>query len=198
MPVDIGDHFQRKTKHTREKLIGGYLDWPNKPDTYKTYPKSKIIRLTSDFSGQSLFFSDLLRSRRSVRSFSQKPVELSDLAFLLWASTGIQRKENGYEFRTVPSAGALYPIETYILANNVVDLEKGIYHYNMGALALEELSTADLGKKWFVRLWTRTCVQEHQLSSFGRRFFKGQNGNMPKGHTGMCTWTVGTLRRTFR
>lgn len=147
MSVDIGDHFQRKTKHTREKLIGGYLDWSNKPDTYKTYPKSKTIRLTNDFSRVSLFFLDLLRSRKSVRSFSQKPMKLADLAFLLWASTGIQRKEKGYEFRTVPSAGALYPIETYISANNVADLEKGLYHYNIEAHALEELSTVDLGEK---------------------------------------------------
>jgi SagB-type dehydrogenase family enzyme len=147
MPVDVGDLFQRKTKHTREKLIGGRLDWSSKPDMYKTYPKSKMIRLTSDFSGQASFFSDLLKSRRSVRSFSQKPVGLTDLAFLLWASTGIQRKENAYEFRTVPSAGALYPIETYILANSVADLKKGIYHYNIEAHALEELSTTDLGEK---------------------------------------------------
>ena len=54
-----------------------------------------------------------------------------DLAFLLWASTGIQRVEYGYEFRTAPSAGALYLIETFIAANNVEDVESGIYHYSI-------------------------------------------------------------------
>ena len=55
------------------------------------------------------------------------------------ASTGVQRKEQGYEFRTVPSAGALFPIETYLVVNNVKNLEKALYHYDIQAHALEEL-----------------------------------------------------------
>jgi SagB-type dehydrogenase family enzyme len=68
-----------------------------------------------------------------------------DLAFLLWASTGIQRIEHGYEFRTVPSAGALYPIETYIAANNVEELKEGIYHYNIENHLLEEIKLGNFG-----------------------------------------------------
>jgi SagB-type dehydrogenase family enzyme len=66
---------------------------------------------------------------------------------LLWASTGIQRTERDYEFRTVPSAGALYPIETYVVANNVEDLEKAVYHYNIRTHSLEELNTGDFGEE---------------------------------------------------
>jgi SagB-type dehydrogenase family enzyme len=65
------------------------------------------------------------------------------LTFLLWASTGIQRIEYGYEYRTAPSAGALYPIETYISANNIEGLEKGIYHYNIKNHLLEEIRIGD-------------------------------------------------------
>ena len=144
MPVDIGNDFQKKTKHTREKLIGGRLDWSNKPDTYKNYPKNRTIKLTGKFPEPTTPLQELLKRRRSLRSFSKKPMKVADLAFLLWASTGIQRKEKGYEFRTVPSAGALYPIETYIVVNNVEGLEKGLYHYNIRAHALEELRIADL------------------------------------------------------
>jgi SagB-type dehydrogenase family enzyme len=90
---------------------------------------------------------ELLRRRRSLRSFSSRPIEVNDLAFLLWASTGIQRRENGHEFRTVPSAGALYPIETYVVANNVDGLEKGLYHYNIRIHALEELRIGDLAEE---------------------------------------------------
>ena len=70
-----------------------------------------------------------------------------DLAFLLWASTGIQRTEHGYEFRTAPSAGALYPIETYIAANNVEEVEKGVYHYNIKNHLLEEIKLGEFGDK---------------------------------------------------
>jgi SagB-type dehydrogenase family enzyme len=72
-------------------------------------------------------------------------LSLLELAFLLWASTGIQRIENGYEFRTAPSAGALYPIETYIAANDIEELESGIYHYNIKNHMLEEITTGNFG-----------------------------------------------------
>jgi SagB-type dehydrogenase family enzyme len=139
MPEGIGDAFQKSTKYSREKLLGGYLDWANKPDTYKTYPSAKLIPLSRDFPTKFLPIVDALKRRRSVRSFSPKPLSNAELSFLLWASTGVQRKEQGYDFRTVPSAGALYPIETYLIANNVEDLEKALYHYNIEAHALEKL-----------------------------------------------------------
>jgi SagB-type dehydrogenase family enzyme len=145
--VSIGGDFQRRTKHSREKLIGGYLDWSNKPDIYKTFPKNRMIRLLTSFPQQTLPLVELLKRRRSLRSFSSRPIEVNDLAFLLWASTGIQRRENGHEFRTVPSAGALYPIETYLVANNVDGLEKGLYHYNIRIHALEELRIGDLAEE---------------------------------------------------
>jgi SagB-type dehydrogenase family enzyme len=147
MSVSVGDDFQRKTKHTREKLVGGYLDWSNKAETYKNYPKNRTIKLSNSFPEQTLPLPELLRRRRSIRSFSKRPVKLADLAFLLWASTGIQRKEKGYEFRTAPSAGALYPIETYLVVNNVDSLEKGLYHYNIRTHTLEELRIANLAKE---------------------------------------------------
>ena len=148
MPVGIGEDFQRRTKYAREgKGIGGHLDWSNKPDMYKTYSKNKTFGLSSDFHEPSIPLLELLKRRRSIRSFSHKPMKVDDLAFLLWASTGVQRKENGYEFRTVPSAGALYPIETYIVVNHVEGLESGLYHYNIKGHALEELKRADLGEE---------------------------------------------------
>jgi len=147
MPEGIGDAFQKSTKHSRERLLSGYLDWANKPDTYKKYPSARMIKLSLKFPSQSLPIIEALKLRRSIRSFSPNPLSLDDLSFLLWASTGVQRKEQGYEFRTVPSAGALYPIETYLIVNNVEDLEKALYHYNIEAHALEELKVGDFAEK---------------------------------------------------
>ena len=139
MRVGIGDDFQENTKHSRERLLGGALDWSSKPDTYKEYPSAKKIQLSRNFPAESVSVVEVLRRRRSNRSFSSKPLSVDDLAFLLWASTGIQRTERGYEFRTAPSAGALYPVETYLVVNNVEGLEKGLYHYDIATHALEEL-----------------------------------------------------------
>jgi SagB-type dehydrogenase family enzyme len=146
MILGIGDEFQSQTKHTRSKL-GGHLDWANKPGTYKKYPAAKRIKLTRKFPEQTLRMTEILQKRRSVRSFSSKSLSTVELSFLLWASTGIQRREQGYEFRTAPSAGALYPIETYVVINNVEGLEKGLYHYNIEEHTIEEMKLDDLGRE---------------------------------------------------
>jgi SagB-type dehydrogenase family enzyme len=143
----VGDDFQTETTYTRNKSLGGNLDWANKPEIYKSYPSSKTIQLPNPLQNTTTSFIEVLRKRKSVRSFSNQPLSKVDLAFLLWASTGIQRVEHGYEFRTAPSAGALYPIETYIAANNVEDVEKGVYHYNIKNHLLEEIILGNFGVK---------------------------------------------------
>lgn len=141
---DIGDRFQRETKYTREKMAGGRLDWSNKPELYKTYPDSEKIALPAFEPSRLMTLDKALKQRRSVRDFKAQPLSLGQLSYLLWASTGIGRTEGGYEFRTAPSAGALYPIETYIVANDVRKLEPGLYHYAIQNHELEKLKTADL------------------------------------------------------
>jgi SagB-type dehydrogenase family enzyme len=147
MGKNFGDDFQTESKYIRTKSLGGNLDWAKKPEIYKSYPSSKTVQLPTQFQDSTLTFSEVLRRRKSVRSFSLQPLSKVDLAFLLWASTGILRIEHGYDFRTAPSAGALYPIETYIAANNVEDLGEGIYHYNIKNHVLEEIKLGNFGSK---------------------------------------------------
>jgi SagB-type dehydrogenase family enzyme len=147
MNTTIGDDFQAETKYVHSKSLGGNLNWANKPEIYKSYPSSKIIQLPNPFQKTTPSFTEVLQKRKSTRSFSTQPLSKVDLAFLLWAATGIQRAEHGYEFRTAPSAGALYPIETYITANNVDDVEKGVYHYNIKNHLLEEIKLGSFGDK---------------------------------------------------
>ena len=143
--MGVGDRFQEDTKHSRGGLDADRLDWSSRPGTYKDYPTKRSIALPREFPAQTLTLMEALKRRRSVRSFSPQPMLMKELSLLLWASTGIRRSERGNEFRTVPSAGALYPIETYIIVNNAEGLEKGLYHYNIIDHALEELLLTDLG-----------------------------------------------------
>ena len=145
MNENIGDNFQTGTKYFRNRSLGGNLDWENKPEIYKRYPNSKTIQLSRQFQEATISLAEVLKKRKSIRTFSTKPLSKIDLTFLLWASTGIQRTEHSYEFRTCPSAGALYPIETYIVVNNVEDLEKGLYHYNIKNHLLEEIKLGNFG-----------------------------------------------------
>jgi SagB-type dehydrogenase family enzyme len=145
MGTNVGDDFQKATKYARGKSLDGNLNWTDKPEIYKSYPSCKTVQLPSQLQEGSLCFTEVLQRRKSVRAFSTQPLSKVDLAFLLWASTGIQRIEHGYEFRTAPSAGALYPIETYIAASNVESVEKGIYHYNIRNHLLEEIKAGNFG-----------------------------------------------------
>jgi hypothetical protein len=63
---------------------------------------------------------------------------------MLWASAGISKRTPDFAFRSAPSAGALYPVETYIVANNVEGLEAGLYHYNVKGHILERLREGQL------------------------------------------------------
>lgn len=87
--------------------------------------------------------NDVIKNRKSIRIFSKKELTIDQLSNLLWTSTGIKRKEHGFEFRTAPSAGALYPIETYIIINNVKNIEKSVCHYNIKNHNLEVINTGD-------------------------------------------------------
>ena len=70
-------------------------------------------------------------SRRSVRAFSDEPISLRDLAFLLWATQGARRVlgDGRASLRTVPSGGARHALETYLFCFRVSDLAPGIYRY---------------------------------------------------------------------
>ncbi len=143
----VGDRFQRETKYYVGKLGGGRLVWDTRPALYKEYAGAVKVELPSFVPSRPMSLDEAFRRRRSVRDFRAEPISLGQLSYLLWASTGIQRVEGGYEFRTAPSAGALYPIETYVVANDVRKLEAGVYHYSVRAHKLEQLELGEFRRQ---------------------------------------------------
>jgi len=145
MPENIGDRFQQETKYLRGKLGGGVLDWFNQPEPYKTYPNAPQIQLPApgQTAGKGLW--DILLRRRSHRSFKKEALSLEAVSQLLWSCQGISKGRRTHAFRTAPSAGALYPIETYLLVLNVHSLEAGIYHYHVLQHALELIKPGNWG-----------------------------------------------------
>ena len=140
-----GDRFQSETKYSPETLSGGRLDFSTKPPVYKEYPESRKIELPPPKSFETSDFTKILKIRRSIRRFADIPMNIDQLSYLLWVSTGVQRHERGMDFRTVPSAGALFPIETYLVVNNVKEIGQGVYHYNIKKHLLEEIKAGDYG-----------------------------------------------------
>ena len=81
-----------------------------------------------------------LFNRRSVREFKNRPLSLAELSQLLWAAQGITHR-GGY--RTAPSAGALYPLDLYVLAGNVSGLSSGLYRYSPRKHGLVNITSED-------------------------------------------------------
>ena len=83
---------------------------------------------------------EALKGRRSIRDFSEEPLGIEEVSQLLWAGQGVTSEDGK---RTVPSAGATYTIELYIIALNVEGFSKGIYHYNPSEHSLIRIREGD-------------------------------------------------------
>jgi SagB-type dehydrogenase family enzyme len=143
MKKGVGDVFQQETKYKRGELPAGGLDWRNRPAPYKRYTDVPTIALPAPACDQRKPFWEVIKKRRSLRNFSNEPLPSRALSHILWASQGITQVIQGFSLRTAPSAGALYPLETYLVIHNVAEIAAGVYHYAVETHELEELRRGD-------------------------------------------------------
>ncbi|MFH1335704.1 MAG: SagB/ThcOx family dehydrogenase [Candidatus Zixiibacteriota bacterium] len=85
-----------------------------------------------------------LLKRRSVRAYKEDSISLEQISQLLWAAQGITAEWGG---RTSPSAGALYPLEIYLVVGKVKGLKPGLYHYEPGKHSIFQTRDGDLRGK---------------------------------------------------
>lgn len=139
----VGDRFQQRTKYQRGELGGRRLDWTRKPPTYKRYPEAPKVPLSQPAIEGGAPIWEVLKRRRSERRFREVSLSEAELSQLLWAAQGITREGRGVDLRAAPSAGALYPVETYLVVHDVRDVETGVYHYGVEQHQLEQLKHGD-------------------------------------------------------
>ncbi len=144
--LSIGESFHYGTSLTWRGVIGDlFRIKPKMPPQYKNYTDAEIIKLPKP-EYQGIPLEEAIEKRRSVRNYSGKPVTMFQLSQLLFSAQGTTGKIYGTPLRTTPSAGALYPFEIYVIANNVESLDKGIYHYGVLSHALELVEYGDFRK----------------------------------------------------
>ncbi len=95
----------------------------------------KIILPKPNLKG-TVSVEECIKNRRSVRSFSSKPLTMEEISQLLWATQGITDERRG--LRSAPSAGALYPLEIYLAKGD------GIFYYDIEGHALIRTSGEDM------------------------------------------------------
>ncbi len=88
--------------------------------------KTDTIGLPEPVQDSKTSVEKALRKRRSVRNFKDSLLTVAEVSQLLWAAQGITSQQG---LRTAPSAGALYPLEVYLVAGNVSALPAGVYRY---------------------------------------------------------------------
>jgi SagB-type dehydrogenase family enzyme len=136
------------TKHSYWSVRNSphYLDWDNRPSPFKVYPDIEPIPLPKELIQSGVPALEAISS--AVReSPSTREVTLEQLASVLYYSVGVTR-EKSYPggktyFRAAACAGALYPIETYLVCGSMEGLEAGVYHFNPGDFALRRLREGD-------------------------------------------------------
>jgi len=142
--MSIGERFHQQTSLSRH---GSPMSEARvqivKPPPFKEYPGARFVTLPAS-QARGMTVEEALVKRRSVRSYSKKPLTLEKLSQLLFAAQGTTGERSGFRLRTTPSAGALYPFEVYVVVNDVEGISKGLYHFNVQRNGLEIVREGDL------------------------------------------------------
>lgn len=147
----MSQYFSRQyhidTSYHRNAMEPHSLDWANQPDVFKTYPHGEYLDLSDiaiDLPEKSLW--ELTAGITSTREFSDvKRAELARILSLSYRLTAQSQHANGtFFYRSVASAGALYPTELYVLITRSADIHAGLYHYAIGSSRLTRLRHGDL------------------------------------------------------
>ena len=139
----IGSRFEQETGYSRRGEPGRGPRPLTRAPAHKVYPEAPRLALPAPEVAGGPGLWTLLQARRSLRAYDGQPIPAAAVGQLLWASTGATRQAGATMLRTAPSAGALYPIETYLAVHSVEDVSPGLYHYAMREHALEQLAAGD-------------------------------------------------------
>lgn len=128
----------------------------NLPALYDQIPGT-MIQLPEPLADGTVSLEKALSLRRSIRSYVNQPLSLNEVSQMLWAAQGIN-SERG--FRTAPSAGATYPLELFVMVNNVEGLRKGIYHYQVGEHQLKLTDPREIEKELAQAALSQSMISE--------------------------------------
>ena len=154
---DVGLFYHRQSALGLRGLVGDLVDWGRRPDPYLRVGDGEVVALPDVPAPPAMSVAQALEQRRSLRNYADRPMAAETLAWVVRAATGITSTQG---LRTAPSAGALYPVETYVAVNRVEGIDQGLYHVDVRAQALEpvrrgsvagDLMVAGLGQDFLRR-----------------------------------------------
>ena len=112
------------------------------------------IKLPKPFYEGRKSLEECIIERESIRSFMDKELDLGFVSQLLWAGQGMKAYK-----RTVPSAGAIYPLELYALIKG-----NGFYHYNVGNHSLDLKFEINIFEDLAAASWNQAFISQAPLN----------------------------------
>jgi len=120
------------------------------------------IKLPEPKYDSSISIEQALLERRSVRAYQDEPLTLTEVSQLLWSAQGITDPKRG--FKTAPSAGALYPLEVYVVIGNIEGITEGVYKYMPYKHELVMVRNGDVRDKLAVAALGQACVRKGAIA----------------------------------
>ncbi len=139
---DLGLLYHRWSTPGYGDALSAVLNWGRQPPLYKDYAWAERVPLPSVETPPAMPLAETIARRRSLRDYADRALTLAELSWLLYCASGITAPASG--LRAAPSAGAQFPIETYVAANRVEGLAPGLYHYAVKQHALHRVREGEL------------------------------------------------------
>lgn len=160
----IGQQFIKKTKHSNLGPSDQSSGKPQPPIQLEYDKSQPVVRLTkpSEIITEFVDVRKIIEQRKSIRRYSNIPLTMDQLSYLLWCTQGVKEVFQGTAtLRNVPSAGARHAFETYLLINNVDGITPGLYRF----LILEHsLLSVSLDKDMADKI-TQACLNQTFIKS---------------------------------
>lgn len=138
--------YHESTSYDRDNMSGHYLDWKNQPMVFKDYPGFMPVILPAEANFPHIDLFELIqREKPAEQKESLDLKSLSSIFRLSYSLTARARQASGdFYFRSVASAGALYPCEIYVATHGINDLENGLYHFAIHRHCLYPIRKGDV------------------------------------------------------
>src|SRR5438445_5936474 len=140
----LGFHQATKHSYASVRRDGFSLDWDNRPMPYKIYPGAGTLALPRELDLPQM---PTLSALEDLQRAEDATLDLEAVTRLFFCCDGLTRRASvggeDYHFRAAASAGALYPVELYLVAGEVAGMESGLYHLLPADLKLHGLRRGD-------------------------------------------------------
>lgn len=159
-----GKQFINRTKYSDLGPSDQHLGKPQ-PPLQLDFDKTQLVIKLPKPREIITEFADVrktIEQRKSIRNYSEAPLTIDQLSYLLWCTQGVKEVFRGTAtMRNVPSAGARHALETYLLINNVEGITPGLYRF----LALEHTLISVSLEVDIADKITQACLKQQMIKS---------------------------------